>query len=414
LSTAASIDMERLQQHLVELGGIGRDPRGGITRPFGSAAELAARRWLMAKMEAYGLTVRVDGAGNVWGHLPGTAPNLPPVVLGSHIDTVPNGGMYDGALGVLVGLEVARAIQRRGPRPRGLAVVAFTGEEPNPFGLSTVGSRALAGLLPPDALERRDATGLSLTEALARAGAVGTVADARLSPGALHGYFEVHIEQGARLDRLGLPVAVVKGIAGIDRHRVTLVGEANHAGTTAMADRRDALAGAAEVILAVEGLRHLDPDLVATVGQISVEPGAVNIIPGEVVLTAEVRAPRREVLEAARSQLGARVAATAARRGLDAGMAPVLTQEPVALDAGLQRLLLECARDLGVAVPELYSMAGHDAAHVARVAPAAMLFVRSVGGKSHCPEEESRLEDIEVAADVLLRAVLRRQEEDGL
>jgi allantoate deiminase len=338
----------RLDDRLEHLYAIG-DGRGA-NRPGFSAAEDEALDLAAAWMEDAGLAVSRDAAGNLVGRLAGEDPQLPEVWTGSHLDSVPEGGKYDGALGVVAGLE---AIQRLGRRPSTLAVVAFRAEE-----TGCQGSRAF-------------------------------VSSGQPLPGA---YVEVHVEQGPRLAAANAPLGVVSGIAAYLRRLVVFEGVAGHAGTTPMAERDDALVKAAEYILrAREAARD---DAVATVGQVEVEPGAVNVIPGRVTVSVDVRAPD-----------GARLEELARDLGLD----PLPRVEPIPMDATVRAALAEELAQRGMPARELVSWAGHDAGVLAAAGvPSGMLFVRSLaGGASHTPDEYSSPEDVELAVDVLAGALAR-------
>ncbi|WP_150269122.1 allantoate amidohydrolase [Paenibacillus tepidiphilus] len=405
------IKPERLLLELEELGKIGRGPGGGLDRTAFTPAELAAREWLKERLRAIGLDIRVDAAANIWGTLAGTEPELPAIAMGSHLDTVPSGGRYDGALGVLTALEVVRTLAEQGvPVRHPLQVVSFSAEEPNPFGLSTFGSRAAAGKLKPEDLAgASDGNGLTLGEALRRSGGdLARLTEAVLAPGTLSAYLEVHIEQGLRLLRRDIPVGIVTAVTGIYREEVAVYGEANHAGTTLMEDRRDALAAAAELMLALETACRSHPaaETVGTVGMIANSPNAANIVPGRVVFHLEIRGKTRAEIQEVLDDWKNQASHIVQRRHCKLGRRLLLDQHPVPLDRELTGCLLDAADGLGIRSFLLGSMAGHDAAHMAAVTRSGMLFVPSLGGKSHCPEEQSRDGDIVQAANVLLRGVL--------
>ncbi|ALA53778.1 N-carbamoyl-L-amino acid hydrolase [Shouchella clausii] len=328
------------------------------------------------------------------------------------MDTVPNGGMYDGALGVLIALEVMERLNEERIETRHpFALVSFTAEEPNPFGLSTFGSRAVAGKLTKQDLEGvTDDNELLLTEALRQAGGdPDRFEDTHALAPPLSAYLEVHIEQGKRLVTSSIPVGIVSGITGIYRELVTVTGDANHAGTTVMAGRKDALAAAAEVVVAVEqaAAEMQAEEVVATVGTLDVRPNAANIIPGQVEMVVEIRGKTSAEIDAVRHALNSQIAELARRRGVSIKQETFLSQRPVPMDKLLIDTLAEQADSLGYKTLTLGSMAGHDAAHMAAVTRSGMLFVPSIGGKSHCPEEASALCDIEAAANVLFHALLK-------
>lgn len=336
---------------------------------------------------------------------------LPPLVCGSHIDTVPNGGKYDGALGVLLALEVLTVLNERGIGTRHpLALVSFSAEEPNPFGLSTFGSRSVAGKLGRSELEAAvNSRGERLTDALRKAGGTPErYEECRRRPGDFAAYLEVHIEQGKRLLNRAAPVGIVTGITGIYRELVTVTGEANHAGTTLMNDRADALLAASEMLLAFERLCRTGPDeeTVGTVGVMNIEPGAANIIPGKAEFHLELRGRRREHIAQVLEHWKQEAEQIARTRGVLLQRVLLLDQPPVPMDPLMVEISGKQADMLGYPFMALGSMAGHDAAHMAALTRSGMLFVPSLEGKSHCPEEASRMEDIEKAGNVLLHTIL--------
>ncbi len=407
------INAVRLQNNIRDLALFGlNEATGGLDRTTFTAAELSAREWLRDKLLHLQLQVRVDEAANIWALRNGNAEAVLPVIaFGSHIDTVPNGGKYDGALGVLLALEVMTVLEENKIATRHpLELVSFSAEEPNPFGLSTFGSRAISGKLSQkDLAGVRNEQGDLLTDALRWAGGdPDHFEQARRKPAELAAFLEVHIEQGKRLLVRDIPVGIVSAITGIYREEITVVGEANHAGTTLMVDRKDALMGASEIMLAFEAVCRTHPadEVVGTIGRISNEPNAANIIPEKVNFHLEVRGERRsqiqEVLEAW-SELAISIAEG---RGLTLERRLILDQAPEPLDSFIIELCAEQAQELGYPTLQLGSMAGHDATHMASLTKAGMLFVPSLGGKSHCPEEESRIEDIEKVGNVLLQSIL--------
>ncbi|AFH60843.1 M20 family metallo-hydrolase [Paenibacillus caseinilyticus] len=401
----------RIRTALESLGAIGRGPSGGLDRTAFSAADREGREWLKAAMRSAGLAVRTDEAANIWGLRRGEKQKLPPIACGSHIDTVPSGGKYDGALGVILALEAARVLAEHGVSlRRGLEVVSFSAEEPNGFGLSTFGSRAAAGKLKRSVLDGvRGPGSVLLTDALREAGGDPLrFEEARLAPGDLAAYLEVHIEQGRRLEDQGIPVGIVTAITGIYREEVTVTGEANHAGTTLMRDRKDALMAAAELMLAFEAICRDAPaeETVGTIGRIANHPNAANIIPGVVQLHLEVRGASKEAIAAVLDAWRERAGGIARARGVRLQSVTLLDQPPVPMDGLVAEVCRRETERLGIAAVPLGSMAGHDAAHMAAITRAGMLFVPSIGGRSHCPEEESRLGDIEQAGNVLLHALL--------
>ena len=330
------VNQERIQERLAALAQFGRNSNGGIDRNFGSAADLVAREHLISLLQTeIGAAVAVDPAANIWAKI-NTGSALPVIAIGSHHDTVQNGGKYDGALGIILAMEVLSVIQEQQLVLRHpLAMVSFTAEEPNPFQLSTFGSRTATGKLDPAKLQEvEDALHhIPLAAALAKAGgSLEKLGEARLSPDFLSAFVECHIEQGKRLENKGLSLAVVSGITGIYRETVRICGEANHAGTTLMRDRHDALLAASEFCLAFERIlkNTKQDDVVGTVGHLEIFPNAVNIIPGETALTMEIRALEGAVTKAVVAGLAAPIAAIERKRGVRFSRSVLLDQEGVA------------------------------------------------------------------------------------
>lgn len=350
-----------------------------------------------------GAVVRHDEAGNVFGRLGGRGPA---VLVGSHLDSVPEGGRYDGALGVVVAVEAMETLAAARVRlRRPVEVVGWADEEGVRFGIGLFGSAAAFGRLPRGAAERRDRDGVSIRQALRALGKRAGPASARIRSGSVSAYIEPHIEQGPRLAEARVPLAVVRSIVGILHARITVRGRQDHAGTTPMDRREDALAGAAEMIAALESAARRRRGAVGTVGEIAVRPGAKNVVPGECAFTIDVRAPDdRGVDEVERRFRRAMRLASRARR-LRASL-DVLNRVPAApLDEGLRSVLRRACASAGVDAPELVSGAGHDAqnAHLAGV-PTGMVFIRSRGG-SHSPRESADPADAALAATALAHAL---------
>jgi N-carbamoyl-L-amino-acid hydrolase len=370
-------------------------------------------------MTEAGLEVQTDAVGNLLGRLLGATPELPELVIGSHTDTVAGGGRFDGMVGVVAAVEVARLLRQsgRGLR-RSLLVVDFLGEEPNRFGLSCLGSTAVAGELGEPQLNLIDDRGETLAAALAGIGArLAEPSEMRWPATRLHAYVELHIEQGARLERGGLRLGVVTSIAGIHRAVVTLVGRPDHAGTATMDDRRDALTAASEVVLLVERLASesaLGGEGVGTVGRLDVAPGAANVVPGTASVWVEFRSAQPEWLEERHQALEAGVRECAARRRLEVEIEWVSEGSPVACAPGPRRAITEAIQELAHPYLDLPSGASHDAALLARICPMGMIFIPSRDGRSHCPEEWSDPEDVALGAEALLAAVLRLDLADTL
>jgi allantoate deiminase len=356
-----------------------------------------------------GLAVRLDAAGNLVGRRGGAPAGAPVLLLGSHLDTVRDAGAYDGPLGVLVALEALAAL---GGRPLGFDVdlYAFADEEGLRYGTAYLGSAAVAGTLAPETLELRDAGGVRLADALhAHGGDPHDLAAASRRGDRLLGYVEVHIEQGPALEARGAALGVVSAIAGATRAQVTYTGRAGHAGTVPMALRRDALAAGAEWLLAAEAAGRASPGLVATVGRLDAEPGAVNVVAGEARALLDVRHPDDAVRRRAVADLRAAAGAIAAARGVEVAWRTLLDAPAVTMDPRLTGLLRAAA---GPGAPVLPSGAGHDAVALAALAPVAMLFVRCAGGISHHPDESVTQEDAGEAVRALTELLGRLAAEE--
>jgi allantoate deiminase len=392
--------MERLQA----LAGFSDEP-DRLTRLYLSPSYVAASDRLRGWMEEAGMRTRVDAVGNVIGRY-GDATG-PALVLGSHFDTVRNAGWYDGNLGVIAAIAAVGFFHTKGDTfPFPIDVIAFGDEEGVRFPTTMTGSRALAGLVAPDDLDKRDGDGVSVREALASAGldpdALATCVRAASDIAA---YLEVHIEQGPVLERENRPLGIVTGIAGATRARVEVTGIAGHAGTVPMAMRHDALACAAEMILAVETVAHEKPKLVATVGVVDVRPKAANVIPGFAGFSLDVRSEKDVVREEGLAAIRAAFRAICERRHMGFHIDIAHSANAVQCDARLMDLCDEAVRRVGVAPRRLVSGAGHDAMIMARLAPVGMIFVRCRGGISHNPLESISPEDADFAVRALIEAV---------
>ncbi len=398
-------DVARLERRIHELGRFGANPEGGVSRVAFSAADIAGREYVKSLMRDAGLDVRVDTAGNLIGRRAGADPALPVIMTGSHIDSVPNGGNYDGDVGVIGAIEVAELLRAAGIATRhSFEFVVFTDEEGG-----TVGSQAMAGRLGPAALDMTSHSGLTIGEGIrAVGGDPARILDARRPPGSVAAFVELHIEQGAILDESGIDIGVVEGIVGIRWWDVTVEGVANHAGTTPMNRRRDALVTAAELTLAANRIATAMPGTqVATVGRIHAEPGAPNVIPGRVTLTLEIRDLASDKMESVFRAIEADAKRIADARGTSIRFDEVdLALTPAPTDERLRKVVESAASSLGLSHRRMASGAGHDAQDLAHVAPMGMIFVPSKGGISHAPREFTAPADLANGADVLLRTLL--------
>jgi allantoate deiminase len=401
------VDPDRMRADFDALAAIGRTGAGGVSRPTFGDAHLAARAWFLERAAAAGLETRIDSAGNHSAVLRSTRADAATLVLGSHLDSVPDGGRFDGALGVVAALEALRtAKDARLGLPVGLEAIDFTDEEGTLVGL--LGSEALAGALRLEALARPRGGRDALLAGLARAGLVEErIADARREPGSLAGYLELHIEQGPVLERERVDVGVVTGIVGSRSFRLEFIGVAQHAGTTPMGVRRDAGLGAAAFIIAARALALRDhPDCVVTVGSVTLEPGAFNVVPGRARLALEFRSPDAARLAALEGELLELAGHEAEAYGLDLEIVLVGRWEPAPLDPTVRAAIGRAAQELGLSTLELASGAGHDAQALAGVTRAGMIFVPSTGGVSHQPAEHTEWSDCVNGANVLLGAAL--------
>ena len=408
VETSMRVDAERIERHIMELGEFGRNPEGGVSRLAFGDADIAGREYIAGLMQAAGLVVRTDTAGNIIGRREGRE-DLPAIMFGSHIDSVPGGGNYDGDVGVIGAIEVAQVLNEHDVVTRHpLEVVVFVDEE---GGL--VGSRAMIGDLGEEALGVVSHSGLTIAEGIrALGGDPDRLDEARREPGDLAAFIELHVEQGAVLDDGEIDIGVVEGIVGIRWWDITIEGSANHAGTTPMDQRSDALLAAAELIQAVNYVITSEPGTqVGTVGRISAEPGAPNVIPGRVVMSLEIRDLSAEKITRLYERIVAEAEAIGERHGalitfqhLDVDAVPAPTDER------MRTIIAEASESLGLSYILMPSGAGHDAQDMARIVPTGMIFVPSVGGISHSPREFTHPRDMANGADVLLRTVLKLDE----
>ncbi len=380
---------------------------GGLTRVFLSPESRAANEAVLGWMREAGMQARLDAMGNVVGRYEGAKPGLPCLMLGSHLDTVRDAGRYDGMLGVVSAIECVDSLNRQNRRlPFAIEVVGFGDEEGVRFGTTLLGSRAVAGIFDAKVLEAKDAGGMSMAQAMREFGLdPKKIPQAAKKRPEVLAYAELHIEQGPVLEAEGLPVGVVTAINGFSRLRATLLGEAGHAGTVPMQLRRDALAGAAECVLAVERIASGHPELVGTVGRIDAKPGAINVVPGEVQFTVDVRAPsdrlRHEAVEAVRASIGE----TAQKRRLECRLETLQEFGSSVCAEWLMEQMERAVTAEGIKVRRLPSGAGHDGMAIRSIADIAMLFVRCKGGVSHNPAEAITADDAGTGARVLLRFI---------
>jgi N-carbamoyl-L-amino-acid hydrolase len=395
----------RVNAHLAGLSRFGANPQGGVSRVAFTQADIDGRAFALDLMRRAGLDARIDPVGNLVGMRAGSQAGALPVLFGSHIDSVPEGGNYDGDVGSMSAIEVAHTLAERGYRNRHPLHVAIWCDEES--GLT--GSRGFIGDLPPDELRRPGRDGIPLAEKIRRIGGdPDRLADARHGAGSIAAYVELHIEQGGILDEKGLQIGIVEGIVGIHHYDVTIKGFANHAGTTPMDRRRNAMLAAADLVLAVDRVVKSVPGRqVGTVGRLLVKPGAPNVIPGQVDLTVELRDLSTEKIESL--WRGIHTEGQAIARRYDTTLEYVLqhVNAPALSDPGVRAVIADAVRGLGLSSQVMPSGAGHDAQDLARIGPMGMIFVPSVKGISHSPLELTRPDDVTNGANVLLQTVLR-------
>lgn len=402
------VNKVRLRKDLEDLGKFGEEPDGGILRLALSDADLKAREWFKGRMRDAGLQVREDAVANIIGRLePASgAEGGPCIATGSHTDAVLHGGKFDGAAGLCCSLEALRAIQESGiPVPCPLELMVFTDEEGGHYA-GTFGSRAMFNLLVEGEIYKSRGAGRPfLAQSLERMGKDPAQSGRAVrSPSEFRAFLELHIEQGPILDSLGIPVGVVEGIVAIDRHMIEVEGKAGHAGTTPMRLRDDALVKAAGIITAVNrAVRSLGADIVGTIGEMKVHPGAFNIIPGRVEMTLDLRSMNKSLLKTARGKIREILRSTPGAR-----LTTALSKDGARMDRKIMEFIEESCRQRGVSCKRMSSGAGHDAmTFPSQGIPTGMIFIPCKEGKSHCPEEAIRWEDAATGAQILADTIMR-------
>ena len=401
---ALRVNGDRINQQLAALSEFGKNPYGGVSRTAYSEFDKQGREYVMGLMREAGLETSIDVAGNIIGRRAGSSPALKPLLFGSHIDSVPDGGNYDGDVGVLSSIEVARTLKERGVTTRHpIEVVIFQNEEGG-----TIGSRAMVGHLGEKDLDLVAKSGKTLRDGIQFIGGDPTkLSTLHKQKGDYAAYVEYHIEQGGNLDAEGLNIGVVEGIVGIGWWDVTIDGFGNHAGTTPMDKRHDALLAAAKYVQMVNRVVTAEPGRqVGTVGRIQAFPGAPNVIPGQVQATLEIR----DLDQAKIVRLARKVMDEATKIGQENGTTFTFKETylstPAIMDSGVQKVIEASAKSIGLTTKYLPSGAGHDAQYMAQIAPAGMIFCPSVGGISHSPKEYSKPQDVVNGANVLLQTIL--------
>lgn len=403
------IDGDRLQVKIEQLAQIGKQPNGQICRIAFTSADIAARELVKQWMTEAGMSVRTDAAGNLIG-LYGGITNKALLATGSHIDTVPSGGKFDGVLGVLAGIEVVRTLKENNLRlQRGIEVIVFTDEES-----TMIGCQAIAGTVLSDSPERyQPPMGDSIQTCLDQVGGNWErIATAQRGREQIAAFVELHVEQGPVLEKTAKEIGIVQGVVGMHRYSVSLTGTANHAGTTPMSNRQDALVAAAQVVLAVKDIAlnlplQIPSQPVATVGYLSVSPNAVNIIPGNVDLTVDFRDLSQPCLEAMLNQLTDSLKAIAQETNTQFTLSPLLCVEPTPANALVQEVITQVCEELKYSYTHLPSRAGHDSLEIGRITDMGMIFVPSVAGVSHSESEYTSPQQCKKGADVLLHTFLK-------
>ena len=399
------VDQDRLEKRIFDLAEFGIQPNGETERVAFSDADIEARNWVIRTLKDYGMAVTVDPAGNIIGTRNGNDPSLKPIAFGSHIDRVPNGGNYDGCVGSMAALEVIETLNENNiTTNHPLEVIIFPNEEGG-----VMGSRAMAGNLGKSALGVVNSTGYSMGEGIMRIGGDTTkLNEAKREKGSLAAFLELHIEQGGKLEKEGLDIGVVEGIVGLNWWDVVFTGSANHAGTTPMNTRQDALLAAAKYIVAVNEITNsFEGTQVGTVGRIKAEPGAPNVIPGKVTASLEIRDLSLEVIQKVYRAIKKKTEEIAEASKVTVEFLPLdTTAEPALTDTAIQNEIESSAKALGLSYKYMPRGAGHDAQDISRFAPAGMIFVPSKGGISHSPKEFTSAKDMANGANVLLHSIL--------
>ncbi|UOR00583.1 M20 family metallo-hydrolase [Leucobacter allii] len=406
---AGRAEIDRIESEWEHLASLVSSSLPGWSRTGFSEEDRAARDWVLQRMRDAGLDARQDAAGNVIGYLEGEVPGAPDIVIGSHSDTVPGGGRFDGIVGVLGAIEVARMLRRSGTRlRRGLRVVDFANEEGNPQGVKLVGSRAVAGSLDAAALASRDAEGTTLAALMAGAGhRPEELASARWRASDIAAYLELHIEQGPQLEAQKADIGIVTSICGITTFSLEVRGRRDHAGTMPMDVRQDAMCCAADAVLAVRRVGSSGTATVGTVGQLTTPSPLTNTISEAATVTGEFRSPERAELETMQTAFARELAELDGIHRTSSALAWGHLDAPTPMDQHLSGLALAASLELGQETVQLYSGATHDGVAIAELAPSAMIFIPSRDGRSHCPEEWSDFADVATGIEVLLETVLR-------
>ncbi|WP_422486394.1 M20 family metallo-hydrolase [Gudongella sp. DL1XJH-153] len=404
------INMERVKRDINNLASFSSTPGRGVTRLAFSKEDIQAKGYLMAQMEAAGLHVYQDGYGSLFGRREGTDPDLPTVMIGSHYDTGIGGGPFDGVAGVIAGIEIARVLKENNISHRyPIEIAAFNDEEGARFGNAMSNTRAMAGLLKEDELDStKDINGKPLREAMQECGIKVDLESAKREKGSIKSFFELHIEQGPVLEESGKDVGIVDSVVGLDRYEVRFKGLSGHAGTTPMLGRKDALVSASKFIVAVNEIaREAGKDAVATVGEMSIYPNASNVIPQLVKLSVDIRATESEVINRMSEMINEELEKIKYSDPVEIDVRRGVDIPPVKMSDENAELLKEKASELGLEYHIMNSGAAHDAMVMAALAPSNIVFVPSVGGVSHRPEEWTEYEDLGNGMELMLHSIIQ-------
>jgi len=398
------VNRDRLAQSIARLAQIGQLPEGGVRRIAYSLEDIQARKFVPRWMVEFGMSVRIDAAGNIIGRYPGKFPQASALATGSHIDTVPNGGRFDGAFGVLAGLEVVRVLSERQIQlNHAFEVIVFTDEEG-----TMIGSKAMSGRVIDDSPYYRRPDGTDIQTCLERVGGNWNhINQAQRSSRDINAFVELHIEQGPILESMGKQIGVVEGVVGQRRYTITVKGSSSHAGSTPMHMRQDALVAASKVVLAVNRLANTPGQQVATVGSMQVSPNAANVIPGLVEMSLDIRDLSNLHIDSLMEQLGLDIKAIAADTQTQIRLEPCLQNEPAPAKPHIQQTIVQVCEELGLSYTNVPSRASHDAQEIANFTDMGMIFVPSESGISHAETEYTSPEQCAQGANVLLHTLLK-------
>jgi len=393
-----------IMNEIEQIAQFGKDKRG-ITRLAFSPADYAAREYVINLMRENGMSVRTDEIGNIIARIEGTQPQAPAVITGSHLDTVPEGGKFDGIVGIVGGIAALKALVARGPLTHSLELIVFAGEESSRFGVATIGSRVMAGVTNAHALAKlKDQDGLALTQLLKDQGLdIQDIIKATRGKQDVKAFIELHIEQGTGLEKEGKNIGIIEAIAAPARCKIVVEGVAAHSGTTPMEERQDALVSAAMIILAVNeiALEQSERGIVGTVGSMKVYPGAMNVIPGLVEMWVDIRGVDHQSIVECVQEIKDAISEITERQNTGVSIEMLSSERPAQMDADIINLISDICRQKGIQYQRMNSGAGHDAMNMARIAKAGMIVIPCRAGISHNPDEYASPEDIQRGVEVL-------------